>query len=62
MKKGCDEGYKGDVIEECDGNSECLKDAAIFLRLMNRAHVYEPVSPPECKNTCVQDFILGVAK
>ena len=58
----CDAGYKGTVIEDCVGDSNCLKDAAIFLKFMTRVHVYETNSPLECNNPCVQDFIYGGAK
>lgn len=60
-QENCDEGYKGTVIGECNGDVNCVRAAAIFLQLMvSRYHTYEEFSPKECANPCVADFIYGV--
>lgn len=59
-KSNCDDGYKGTVIEECEGDTSCLRDAAYFLQLMAQAHVYEANSPDACATSCVRDFIVGI--
>ncbi|XP_052262813.1 uncharacterized protein LOC127866369 isoform X2 [Dreissena polymorpha] len=59
-KSNCDDGYKGTVIEECEGDTSCLRDAAYFLQLMAQAHVYKAHSPEACASSCVRDFIVGI--
>ncbi|KAL4220536.1 hypothetical protein ACF0H5_020934 [Mactra antiquata] len=58
----CDGGYKGTAIAECEGDLSCVKSAAYFLRLMtSQYHIYNSYSPDVCLNSCVKDFIYGVA-
>lgn len=55
----CDDGYESTVIQACYGNHKCLRDAEVFLQLMERAHEYKLYSPAKCAMSCVENFIYN---
>ncbi|KAL3846617.1 hypothetical protein ACJMK2_017592 [Sinanodonta woodiana] len=59
-ESGCDQGYEGEVIQACENDESCLKDALLFLGLMKENHDYETYVHGICTAPCIQDYIYGL--
>uniref|UniRef100_K1R095 Uncharacterized protein n=1 Tax=Magallana gigas TaxID=29159 RepID=K1R095_MAGGI len=56
----CDAGFRGDVIEMCGKDTECIENGAKFLWFLKSEHTYNYVYLDKCDSGCVSDFIKGL--
>lgn len=56
----CDAGFRGDVIEMCGKDTECIENGAKFLWFLKSEHTYNYGYMDKCDSGCVSDFIKGL--
>lgn len=56
----CDAGFRGDVIEMCGKDTECIENGAKFLWFLKSEHTYNYGYLDKCDSGCVSDFIKGL--
>lgn len=56
----CDAGFRGDVIEMCGKDTECIENGAKFLWFLKSEHTYNYGYLDKCNSGCVSDFIKGL--
>lgn len=56
----CDDGFRGDVIEMCGKDTECIENGAKFLWFLKSEHTYNYGYLDKCDSGCVSDFIKGL--
>ncbi|XP_061171489.1 uncharacterized protein LOC133181003 isoform X1 [Saccostrea echinata] len=56
----CDAGFRGDVIEMCGNDTECIENGAKFLWFLKSEHTYNYGYLNKCDSGCVKDFIKGL--